>query len=173
MTDPNVAASLALASQPVSVEAKADSLFDLIAPSEMKDLLPSFSSGKSLLLWLIANPGNFLIMSKALPVLVQSGITYSDKLENGLIPVERVVASALDSVGTEAPAVSILSELTEDQLVEELVNRARSTPQVASLGVQGVSGIQINKGQVVKTIGMLFREALPFIMPLLLGKLRG
>lgn len=168
--DSDVAASLALAA---AATPKADSLFDLVAPSAIGDLIPSFSSGKNLLLWLIANPGHFLTLSKALPALVRDGSTYSEKLEEGLIPIERVVAAALDAASAGVPpAVTIMSELSEDQLVAELVNRALSVPHIRTFGVQGVSGIQINKAQAGKVLRSLFREVLPYILPLLLEKFR-
>ena len=135
--DSDVAASLALASAP-----KPASLFDFVAPDWLASVLPSFANGKNLLIYLIANPGVFLTLSKAMPALTASGSTYSDRLENGLIPIERVVVAALDShaIG-EAPTVTVMSELTEEQLVEQLVATTLHANSVHAFGVQGNSGL--------------------------------
>jgi hypothetical protein len=141
----------------------------VVSANGVLDFLPALASLKDVLAFFYENPDTFLTIADALQNVVGQE-TCVGKWDLGLNPLGHTVAGYIDSTRDKSPTVSIMATMDEDALADAIVSRAMAVPRVRSLGVQGSTGLQINRGEVLKYARMFLEKALPLLLPLLLKR---
>lgn len=155
--EPSVQAEAPVASQQVSGGNVMQAMFlkDLVVPSP-----------KRVLVWFAEDPSTLLMVMK-LSRDIGSQETFVGVTDNVLIPIATKLAPRLDKLFSldESARASVFSTVDEQQLVKKICERALSAPKARGVvGVQGVSGLQINPRNVMDAVEFFGSTVLPILM---------
>lgn len=133
-------------------------------------VLPAMKKTRDVLKFFVENPDTFLTIADALQHVLNDE-TCVGKWDLGVHPLGHAVAAYIDKTMDAELTINMLSDsVTDEELADLVCQKALAIPRVRALGVQGSTGLQINRGEVLKYAGMFLQNVLPLLLPLLMKK---
>lgn len=133
-------------------------------PNQDKIISSLPTNFKDWLLLFIQSPGLFVQIMEGVRQYM-AATTFVGK-EEGLHLITHEVCVILDR-GVATVSFKLSSDASEEVLADELCSKMLAVPKLQSFGIQGSSGLQINRGEVLRLGWFFLQNILPLILPLL------